>query len=64
MAMFAATVGGAYENVGQAQEAMGGGFEKEYVPDHSRGARYDALYGRYCRLGEFIGAETTGSKRD
>jgi len=33
---------------------MGGGFEKEYHPDPSRAKKYEALFGKYKELGNFI----------
>ena len=62
-AMFAATVGGAYKTVGQAQDKMGSGFEKEYTPDASRAGKYADLYQKYSRLGEFIERETEIEKK-
>jgi len=57
-AMFAATVGGAYKTVGEAQAKMGHGFEREFIPDPCRAQKYRRLYEKYGRLGEFIEGQT------
>ena len=62
-AMFAATVGGAYKTVSEAQAKMGSGFEKEYIPDASRARKYKEMYEKYCRLGEFIERQTELEKK-
>jgi L-ribulokinase len=53
-AMFAATVGGIYKNVEEAQLKMGKGFEKTYFPNKALVARYDKLYEKYLKFGNFI----------
>jgi L-ribulokinase len=53
-AMFAATVAGLYPTVEEAKQALGSGMELEYRPDPARAARYDVLYERYSRLGQFV----------
>ena len=53
-AMAAAVVAGVYKDIPSAQKAMGGGFEKEYHPDPSRAKKYEALFGKYKELGNFI----------
>lgn len=53
-AMFAATVGGVYKNVEEAQKTMGKGFEKTYFPNDKNVSAYDAIYKKYAELGEFI----------
>jgi len=53
-AMCAATAAGLYPSIEAAKSAMGSGFEREYVPNGSRKAHYDALYERYKQLGAFI----------
>jgi L-ribulokinase len=53
-AMAAAVMAGVHKDFGAAQKAMGGGFEKEYKPDHKRAERYDELYAKYKKLGEFV----------
>ena len=57
-AMFAATAGGVYQTVGQAQDKMNSGFETEYDPRPRQVEKYNSLYRKYCRLGEFIECET------
>lgn len=56
-AMFAATVGGVYSKVEEAQAAMGKGFEKEYQPIAANVAKYQELYAKYQKLGEFTEKE-------
>lgn len=53
-AMAAAVVAGKYNNLEQAQRAMGRGFEKEYLPRPAFVARYGKLYGKYLQLAENI----------
>jgi L-ribulokinase len=53
-AMAAAVVAGIYEDISAAQVAMGGGFEKEYLPDPVRSMRYDTLFRKYKELGLMI----------
>jgi L-ribulokinase len=53
-AMAASVMAGIYKDFAAAQNAMGGGFEKEYIPDPVRAARYEKLYARYKKLGSFI----------
>jgi L-ribulokinase len=53
-AMAAAVMAGVYSDFPEAQKAMGGGIEKEYLPDRERARRYDALYEKYKKLGSFI----------
>ena len=59
-AMAAAVVAGIHATIQDAQEAMGGGFETEYIPDPVMAAKYKDLYERYKRLGRFIEQETAG----
>jgi len=56
--MFAAVASGLYSRIEEAQERMGAGFEKVYIPRPEEVKAYDALYKRYKRLGAFIEAET------
>ncbi len=56
--MFAAVASGLYPRIEEAQERMGAGFEKVYIPRPEEVKAYDALYKRYKRLGAFIEAET------
>lgn len=53
-AMAAAVMSGVYKNFKEAQEAMGGGFDKIYTPDKGRAEKYDVLYRKYKNLGKFI----------
>lgn len=53
-AMAASVMAGVHKDFAAAQEAMGGGFEKEYKPDSVRAAKYDDLYRKYRKLGEFV----------
>ena len=55
--MFAAVVGGVYNNVEEAQKAMGQGFACEYKPDAKRHAAYLEIYKDYKKLGAFTEAE-------
>lgn len=50
-AMFAAVVGGVYPNIGEAQQAMTSGYDKEYLPQTDKVAVYEKLYQRYLALG-------------
>jgi L-ribulokinase len=62
-AMFAATVAGIHPTVDAAREAMGSGVERVFSPDPGRAKSYDLLYQRYCRLADFLEAETTTLRR-
>ncbi|MEM1136248.1 MAG: ribulokinase [Bacteroidota bacterium] len=53
-AMFAATVAGIYPNVETAQQAMGNGFDKEYIPIAENVKKYAVLYKRYQKIGGFL----------
>jgi len=57
-AMFAATAAGLYPRVEDAMNAMGQGFDKEYVPDPARAELYARRFLKYQELGNFI-AQTT-----
>jgi len=57
-AMAAAVVAGVHSSIPEAQEAMGGGFEKEYHPDPAMVRIYDELYESYKRFGTFVEGET------
>lgn len=57
-AMFAAVVGGIYASIGDAQKAMGKGFEKEYKPVLENAEKYLKLYEKYERLGDYIEKES------
>jgi L-ribulokinase len=58
-AMFAATVAGIYRTVEDAQKAMGSGFDKVYHPVPQNVKKYQVLYEKYGRLGEFLEGETS-----
>ena len=53
-AMAASVAAGVYENLGEAQAKMGGGFEMEYHPIPENVEKYKELYEKYNRLGKFI----------
>jgi len=53
-AMFAATAAGIYENVQNAMDAMGQGFDIEYFPDDEKAKIYAKRYNRYKKLGVCI----------
>ena len=55
--MFAAVVAGIYNNVEEAQKAMGQGFETEYKPIGANVAQYAAIYQKYLKLGYFTEKE-------
>lgn len=58
-AMFAAVAAGLYPTTDDAQQAMGNGFETEYIPIPENAQKYQAIYEKYSRLGEFIENEMT-----
>jgi L-ribulokinase len=53
-AMFAATAAGIYENVEQAMNAMGHGFDPEYHPRGENTEHYNRRYHQYKKLGIFL----------
>lgn len=53
-AMAASVVAGIHPDIPAAQKAMGGGFEKEYIPDPLKAAKYEKLFLKYKKLGSFI----------
>lgn len=53
-AMFAATAAGEFVKVEDAVKQMGSGFDRTYHPNQDRVPVYEALYQRYCQLGESI----------
>jgi len=57
-AMFAATAAGIYKKVQDAQKTMGSGFDKVYHPVLQNVKKYQVLYEKYGRLGEFVERET------
>jgi L-ribulokinase len=56
-AMAASVVAGVHKDISAAQKAMGGGFEKEYLPDPANAKKYEALFSRYKKLGHLIEKE-------
>ncbi|ASB48797.1 ribulokinase [Alkalitalea saponilacus] len=52
-AMFASVVAGIYTKVEDAQKAMGKGFEQTYYPDADSSQKYEEIYRKYQKLGEF-----------
>ena len=52
--MFAATAAGIYDNVSQAMEQMGAGFDAEYLPDPDTAAAYDQIYKQYQDFGAAV----------
>jgi len=53
-AMFAAVVAGMHPSIEKAQEAMGSGFEKEYLPIEENARAYRSLYTRYSTLADVV----------
>ncbi|MGF7141428.1 ribulokinase [Roseimarinus sediminis] len=49
-AMFAAVASGVYANIGEAQKAMGQGYEKEYQPIPENVEKYNEIYKKYLGL--------------
>jgi L-ribulokinase len=58
-AMAAAVAAGVYATIMEAQEKMGSGIEKEFLPIPANAEKYQALYEKYTRLGNFIERELT-----
>lgn len=58
-AMAAATAGGLYPTMHDAQDNMGSGFEKEFHANPDKVAAYQRLYDKYSKLAEFIENEFT-----
>jgi len=56
-AMAASVVAGIHKDIPAAQNAMGGGFEKEYRPDPERAEKYEILFKKYKKLGNLIEKE-------
>ncbi|HRR92846.1 MAG TPA: ribulokinase [Bacteroidales bacterium] len=56
-AMAASVVAGVHPDMTAAQKAMGGGFEKVYKPDPVSARRYETLFKKYKKLGEFVEKE-------
>jgi L-ribulokinase len=59
-AIFGAVVGGAYDNVGEAQSAMTGFREQVYTPDPAAAAVYRRLYAIYSALHDAFGIAGSG----
>jgi len=57
--MFAATAAGIYSKVEDAMQAMGSGFDTEYLPDKEKAAVYTKRYKKYKALGKFISDQLT-----
>lgn len=53
-AMAAAVVGGLYPTIAEAQQAMGNGFETEFVPVPSNVQKYNQLYEKYSKFGTLV----------
>ncbi len=53
-AMCASVVAGIYSTIGEAQQAMGSGFDAEYFPEAGKVAVYGKLYKKYLELGRFV----------
>jgi L-ribulokinase len=56
-AMSAAVVAGLYRDIPAAQRAMGNGFEKVYLPNPARAAKYEVLFKKYKKLGSLVEKE-------
>jgi len=53
-AMFAAVAADIHSSVADAMQAMGSGFDAEYLPNPENAAKYDIIYQKYVMLGEHI----------
>ena len=53
-AMFAAVVGGVYNNISEAQTAMTSGFDSTYYPQADKAAIYKTLYDKYQKIGTTV----------
>lgn len=62
-AMFAAVVAGIYPTVEEAMEAMGQGFDVEYLPNPEHREVYQARYRKYVSLGEFVAGQTAQKEK-
>lgn len=60
-AMCAAAAAGLYPSLRDAQKAMGGGFEKTYIPVRENARKYRDLYRKYLAAGSFIEKEFRSS---
>lgn len=57
-AMFAATAAGLYPSVEDAMQAMGLGFDAEYMPNKKRAEIYNKRYEQYKRTGQYLEFQT------
>jgi L-ribulokinase len=57
-AMNAATAAGVFENINEAQKAMGSGFDATYFPEKEKVEVYEKLYEKYISFGQFIEGRT------
>jgi L-ribulokinase len=57
-AMFAATAAGLYTSVEDAMQAMGLGFDAEYIPNEQRAIIYNKRYEQYKRTGKYLEFQT------
>lgn len=55
-AMFAAVAANVHPTVAHAMQAMGSGFDAEYLPDSENAKKYDLIYQQYTELGNKIEA--------
>ena len=62
-AMAAAVVGGVYDSIAEAQQAMGGGFETEYIPNPVNSQKYNMLYQQYTVYGDLVEQQTMKRKQ-
>jgi L-ribulokinase len=62
-AMCAAAVAGIYPTIEAARQAIGSGFDTEYIPDPETSKAYERLYGRYKTLGQFVEQQTMSTGR-
>ena len=53
-AMFAAVVAGIYPDLDTAKQKMGAGFEREHQPIKENTEKYNLIYEKYNKLGDFI----------
>lgn len=53
-AMYAAVAAGLYDTLRDAQSAMCEGFSSVYTPKEKHVEKYNALYKKYCQLGDFV----------
>jgi len=63
-AMFAAVVAGIYPTVEEAMQAMGQGFDNEYLPNPEHKEIYKKRYKKYVSLGGFVAWQTAQKESD